>query len=75
MLVFVQKVEDVEKITKKLPKNSTRQLTGTLRGLERDACESIRFSNGSCLSRIAPGSSACSLARSTSSARAPVKLA
>ena len=37
MLVFVRKVEDVEKVVKKLPKDSTVQLTGTLRGLERDA--------------------------------------
>jgi CRISPR-associated endonuclease/helicase Cas3 len=36
VLVFVQKVEDVEKIIKKLPKESTLQLTGTLRGLQRD---------------------------------------
>jgi CRISPR-associated endonuclease/helicase Cas3 len=36
VLVFVQKVEDVEKIAKRLPKGSTEQLTGTLRGLERD---------------------------------------
>lgn len=35
VLVFVRKVEDVEKVVKKL-KNSTEQLTGTLRGLERD---------------------------------------
>jgi CRISPR-associated endonuclease/helicase Cas3 len=37
ILVFVRKVEDVEKVIKKLPKNSTEQLTGTLRGLERDS--------------------------------------
>jgi CRISPR-associated endonuclease/helicase Cas3 len=41
VLVFVRKVEDVEKVIKelskkKLLKNSTEQLTGTLRGLERD---------------------------------------
>lgn len=36
VLIFVRKVEDVEKVIKKLPKNSTEQLTGTLRGLERD---------------------------------------
>jgi CRISPR-associated endonuclease/helicase Cas3 len=36
VLVFVRKVEDVEKIVKRLPKDRTRQLTGTLRGLERD---------------------------------------
>jgi len=37
VLVFVRKVEDVEKVIKKLLKNSTEQLTGTLRGLERDS--------------------------------------
>lgn len=36
VLVFMRKVEDVEKVVKELPKNSTVQLTGTLRGLERD---------------------------------------
>jgi len=36
VLVFLRTVEDVEKVAKKLPKNSTEQLTGTLRGLERD---------------------------------------
>jgi CRISPR-associated endonuclease/helicase Cas3 len=36
VLVFVRKVDDVDKITKKLPKDSFEQLTGTLRGLERD---------------------------------------
>ncbi len=36
VLVFVRKVDDVDKVTKKLPKNSFEQLTGTLRGLERD---------------------------------------
>lgn len=36
VLVFVRKVEDIEKVAKKLRKNSTEQLTGTLRGLERD---------------------------------------
>jgi CRISPR-associated endonuclease/helicase Cas3 len=36
VLVFALKVEDVEKILKKLAKDSTVQLTGTLRGLERD---------------------------------------
>lgn len=36
VLVFVRMVEDVEKILKKLPKESTERLTGTLRGLERD---------------------------------------
>jgi CRISPR-associated endonuclease/helicase Cas3 len=37
VLVFVRKVEHVEKIVKKLPEGSTEQLTGTLRGLERDS--------------------------------------
>jgi CRISPR-associated endonuclease/helicase Cas3 len=36
VLAFVRKIEDVEKIVKKLPKGSTEPLTGTLRGLERD---------------------------------------
>jgi CRISPR-associated endonuclease/helicase Cas3 len=36
VLVFVQSVEDVEKIVKQLPKDRKEQLTGTLRGLERD---------------------------------------
>lgn len=36
VLVFVQRVEDVEKIFKKLPQGQTQQLTGTLRGFERD---------------------------------------
>lgn len=36
VLVFVRKVDDVAKIVKKLPKHSYEQLTGTLRGLERD---------------------------------------
>ena len=31
VLVFVRKVDDVEKIVKQLPKDSTQQLTGTLR--------------------------------------------
>lgn len=39
ILVFVRKVEDVEKIVSKLnkEKQNVQQLTGTLRGLERDA--------------------------------------
>jgi len=37
ILVFVRKVDDVDKITKKLPKGSFEQLTGTIRGKERDA--------------------------------------
>ncbi len=36
VLVFVRRVEDVEKIVKKLPDDATEQLTGTLRGWERD---------------------------------------
>lgn len=36
VLIFVQSVEDVEKIVKQLPKDRKEQLTGTLRGLERD---------------------------------------
>lgn len=36
ILVFVRKVDDVDKVTKKLPKGLFEQLTGTLRGLERD---------------------------------------
>lgn len=36
VLVFVRKVDDVDKVVKKLPKGSVEQLTGTLRGLERD---------------------------------------
>lgn len=36
VIVFVRKVDDVDKIVKKLPKGSFEQLTGTLRGLERD---------------------------------------
>ena len=34
--MFVRKVEDVDKVTKKLPRGSFEQLTGTLRGKERD---------------------------------------
>ncbi len=36
VLIFVRKVEDVEKVVKKLPKDSFEILTGTLRGKERD---------------------------------------
>jgi CRISPR-associated endonuclease/helicase Cas3 len=36
VMVFVRKVDDAAKIAKKLPKGQLRQLTGTLRGLERD---------------------------------------
>jgi CRISPR-associated endonuclease/helicase Cas3 len=36
VVIFVRKVEDVEKIAAKLPGKRTVQLTGTLRGKERD---------------------------------------
>lgn len=36
VLVFVRTVESVDKVTNKLPKGEWEQLTGTLRGLERD---------------------------------------
>lgn len=36
ILVFLRKVEDVEKVATKLPKGAVQQLTGTLRGIERD---------------------------------------
>lgn len=36
ILIFVRKVEDIDKVAGKLPKGSFEQLTGTLRGLERD---------------------------------------
>jgi CRISPR-associated endonuclease/helicase Cas3 len=36
VLVFVRKLDDVEKVVKKLPNDATQQLTGTLRGYERD---------------------------------------
>lgn len=36
VLVFVRRVKDVDKVIKKLPRDSYEQLTGTLRGLERD---------------------------------------
>lgn len=36
VLIFVRKVEDVEKVIKGLPKDCCEQLTGTLRGRERD---------------------------------------
>jgi CRISPR-associated endonuclease/helicase Cas3 len=36
VLVFVRTVDEVDRIAKGLPKGSTEQLTGTLRGLERD---------------------------------------
>lgn len=37
VLVFLRTVEQVGKVANKLPKESTERLTGTLRGLERDA--------------------------------------
>ena len=46
VLVFVRKVDDVEKIVKQLPKGATQQLTGTLRGLERDRMADPRKENG-----------------------------
>jgi len=46
VLVFVRKVDDVEKIVKKLPKGSVQQLTGTLRGLERDRMADPRRKDG-----------------------------
>lgn len=36
VLVFVRKVDDADKVARKLPKDRIKQLTGTLRGLERD---------------------------------------
>lgn len=36
VLIFVRRVDDVDKIVRKLPKGSSEQLTGTLRGKERD---------------------------------------
>jgi CRISPR-associated endonuclease/helicase Cas3 len=36
ILVFVRTVENVKKIVKKLPEGQTQQLTGTMRGFERD---------------------------------------
>jgi len=36
VLIFVRKVDDVEKVVKLMPKGSVQQLTGTLRGFERD---------------------------------------
>lgn len=37
VLIYLRTVEDVGKVASKLPKESTERLTGTLRGLERDA--------------------------------------
>lgn len=36
ILVYVRRLEDVEKLARKLPEKQTRLLTGTLRGLQRD---------------------------------------
>jgi CRISPR-associated endonuclease/helicase Cas3 len=36
VLLYLRSVEDVEKVVSKLPRESTEQLTGTLRGMERD---------------------------------------
>jgi CRISPR-associated endonuclease/helicase Cas3 len=47
ILVFVRKVEDVEGVVKKLPKDSFEPLTGTMRGLERDRMADPRKINGS----------------------------
>jgi CRISPR-associated endonuclease/helicase Cas3 len=46
VLIFVRKVDDVEKIVKQLPKGTVQQLTGTLRGLERDRMADPRRENG-----------------------------
>ena len=46
VLVFVRKVEDADKIVKKLPKGYTQQLTGTLRGLERERMANPRNEKG-----------------------------
>lgn len=36
VLVYLRRLDDVDKVVKKLPKDATQQLTGTLRGYERD---------------------------------------
>lgn len=43
VLVFIRTIEDLEKIISMLPKSRSRQLTGTMRGFERDGlvCDSI----------------------------------
>lgn len=46
VLVFVRKVDDVEKIVNLLPKGTAQQLTGTLRGLERDRMADPRSEDG-----------------------------
>ena len=76
VLVFVRTVEDVEKVVKKLPKDSTEQLTGTLRGLERDGLvqetgfPTVPASRADRDENVTPA-----LGQSTSSAPAPAKLA
>ncbi len=46
ILVFVRSVEDVSKVVAKLPKGHFQQLTGTLRGLERDRMADPRKTDG-----------------------------
>ena len=46
VLVFVRKVDDVEKIVNKLPKGAVQQITGTLRGFERDRMADPRLKVG-----------------------------
>ena len=46
VLIFMRKLDDVEKIVKQLPKESTQQLTGTLRGYERDRMVDPRSVDG-----------------------------
>lgn len=46
VLVFVRRVEDVDRICKKLPGGAVQQLTGTLRGLERDRMADPRRETG-----------------------------
>ena len=47
ILIFVQRVEDVAKVVDKLPKGTaSQQLTGTMRGLERDTLFDPRHENG-----------------------------
>ena len=46
VLVFVRRVDDVEKIVKQFPKGTAQQLTGTLRGRERDRMADPRSKDG-----------------------------
>lgn len=46
ILIFARSVKDVADIIKKLPKDQTQQLTGTLRGLERDRMANPRREDG-----------------------------